>query len=193
MDLKDIAAVSGKGGLFKVIKPTRTGVILETIDEQKSKLITNANNRISLLKEISVYTTSKEASLPLEDVFRTMYKKHGAKISVTSKSSDQELRSFLAGVVPDYDTERVYNSDIKKIIGWYSILTEHFPDIFEKPKEEAKDVKKEEKKEVKAEAKKEAKPEAKKEEKKEPKKEAKTDSKATDKTKAKAKTPAKKK
>src|SRR5690606_32492758 len=102
MDLKDIAAVSGKGGLFKVIKPTRTGVILETIDEQKNKLIANANNRISLLKEISVYTTSKESSLPLEDVFRTIHQKFGGNLTISPKSSEQELRSFLEGIVPDY-------------------------------------------------------------------------------------------
>lgn len=160
MDLKDIAAVSGKGGLFKVVKPTRTGVILESIDQLKTKLIANANNRISLLKEISVYTTSKESSLPLEDVFSVIYQKYGKNIAVTSKSTEPELRKFIEEVVPDYDTERVYNSDIKKIAAWYSILIENLPDIFEKPKEEEK---------VKKEAKKEEKES--KEEKKEPKKE----------------------
>lgn len=183
MDLKDIAAVSGRGGLFKVLKPTRTGVILESIDEQKIRLIANASNRISLLKEISVYTTTKESSLPLENVFTTIYEKFGKKINVNPKSSDQELKSFLGNVVPEYDSERVYNSDIKKIVSWYSILTEHFPDIFEKPKEE---VKKDEKKEVKQETKKEEKKEAKKETKKE-------ESKTADKPKAKTKTAAKKK
>lgn len=175
MDLKDIAAVSGRGGLFKVLKPTRTGVILESIDEQKIKLIANANNRISLLKEISVYTTTKESSLPLENVFTTIYEKFGKKISVNPKSSDQELKTFLGDIVPEYDSEKVYNSDIKKIVNWYSILIEYFPGIFEKPKEEVKKV---EKKEVKQ--------EAKKEEKKEPKKETKKDEAKSDKPKTKA-------
>lgn len=185
MDLKDIAAVSGKGGLFKVIKPTRTGVILETIDEQKNKLIANANNRISLLKEISVYTTSKESSLPLEDVFRTIYQKFGVNLTINPKSSEQELRSFLEGIVPDYDTERVYNSDIKKIVNWYSILIEFYPEIFNKPKEEAKPEEEQEK--ATPEAKKEVKKEAKKDEKKEVKKETKKESKEEPKAAAKAK------
>ena len=118
MDLKDIASVSGKGGLFKVLKPTRTGVILEAIDQTRNKLIANANNRISLLKEISVYVTSQEASLPLENVFKSILEKHGKQLSVNAKSSEQELQKFLGGVVPDYDTEKVYNSDIKKIVSF---------------------------------------------------------------------------
>ena len=60
MTLKEIASVSGKPGLYKVVKPTRTGIILETIDDQKKKLIANTNSRVSLLKEISLYTTSDE-------------------------------------------------------------------------------------------------------------------------------------
>jgi hypothetical protein len=178
MDLKDIAAVSGKGGLFKVVKPTRTGVILESIDQLKTKLIANANNRISLLKEISVYTTSKESSLPLEDVFSVIYQKYGKAITVSTKSTEPELRKFIEDVVPDYDIERVYNSDIKKIAAWYSILIENLPEVFEKPKEEEK-VKKEAKKEDKKEEKES------KEEKKETKKETSE--------KPKAKTAAKKK
>jgi hypothetical protein len=192
MDLKDIAAVSGKGGLFKVLKPTRTGVILETIDAQKAKLIANANNRVSLLKEISVYTTSKEASLPLEDVFSNIFKKFGKKISVTSKSADQELHTFLETVVPDYDTERVYTSDIKKIVSWYALLVEFMPEVLEKKEEPVKEEKKAVKPEIKEEKKKEEntedKPKAKKEEKKAPAKKE-----TEEKPKAKAKTPAKKK
>jgi hypothetical protein len=180
MDLKDIASVSGRGGLFKVVKPTRTGVILETIDQTKSRLIANANNRVSLLKEISVYVTTQEASLPLENVFASIFKKHGKKLTVSAKSSDQELQNFLGQVVPDYDTEKVYNSDIKKIVNWYSILMEHFPEVFEKPKEEVK-------KEGEAEKEKVEKKESKKDEKKE-KKEAPKPA-----AKVKAKTVAKKK
>ena len=207
MDLKDIASISGKPGLFKVLKPTRTGVILETIDQAKGKLIANGNNRVSLLKEISVYTTSKEASLPLETVFKNIYDKYGKKLNVNPKSEENDLRSFLSSVVPDYDTEKVYQSDIKKMVSWYSILMEFDPEVFtrepepekkeevkeapekeEKVKTEEKKVekkepeKKEVKKEVKAE-KKEEKKEPKKEVKKEVKKETKkTESKSGSKT-----------
>ena len=130
MDLKDIASISGKSGLYKVVKPTRTGVILEAIDAQKLKVVANANNRVSLLKEISVYTTGEESSKPLEEIFEKIHSTFGDKIGVDSKSTPQELTSFLEKVVPDYDTEKVYVSDIKKIVTWYSTLATFYPERF---------------------------------------------------------------
>ncbi|MFN3404025.1 MAG: DUF5606 domain-containing protein [Cytophagaceae bacterium] len=140
MDLKDIAAVSGKSGLFLVLKPTRNGVILETIDQAKSKFVANANTRVSLLKEISIYTTSKEGSVPLEDVFAKIHEKFGKSINLNAKtSSDKELYDFIAHVVPDYDSERVYLSDVKKLVSWYNIIGSSLPERFDAPKEEKKD------------------------------------------------------
>ena len=121
MDLKEVAAVSGKSGLFKVVKPTRTGVILETIDEAKKRVVASANNRVSILKEISIYTNGTEDSILLEDVFIEVAKQFGNNITLTSKSSEKDLRDFLGKVVPDYDDEKVYTSDIKKLISWYNI------------------------------------------------------------------------
>jgi len=135
--LKEIASVSGKGGLFKILKPTRTGVILETIDEKKTKLVANTNERVSILKEISIYTTGEESSKPLEDVLKAVHKLYGVDLKVSNKSSDAELRDFMEKVVPDYDAERVYCSDIKKLINWYSILTINFSDLFVEKKAEA--------------------------------------------------------
>ncbi|WMJ74781.1 DUF5606 domain-containing protein [Cytophagaceae bacterium ABcell3] len=137
MDLKDIASVSGKGGLFKVVKPTRNGVILETLDEQKNKIIATANNRVSLLKEISIYTTDQEGSAPLEDVFASIYEKKGKKIDLDpKKASNQELKDLLEEVLPNFDEERVYVSDIKKLVAWYNIVSEYLPEAFEAKKEE---------------------------------------------------------
>jgi hypothetical protein len=130
MNLKDIASISGKPGLFKVIKPTRTGVILETIDEQKSRVVANANNRVSLLQEISIYTTGNDASIPLEKVFSLIYEKYKKSLKVDAKSEPSTLKSFLGEIVPDYDTERVYNSDIKKLVAWYHLLANHLPEVF---------------------------------------------------------------
>ena len=135
--LKEIASVSGKGGLFKILKPTRNGVILETIDEKKTKLAASSSERVSILKEISVYVTGEESSKPLEEVLRSMHKLFGTELKVTSKSSDAELRGFMEKVVPDYDVERVYCSDIKKLINWYSILTKNFSELFDEVKTEA--------------------------------------------------------
>lgn len=137
MDLKEVATLSGKGGLFRVVKPTRSGVILETIDEQKSRVVAGAQHKISLLKEISVYTLDKESSVALEDVFKAIHEQYGAQLPVQAKSSTAELNSFIESVVPTYDRDRVYTSDIKKIINWYSILSTYCPDLFNAPAAEA--------------------------------------------------------
>lgn len=131
MDLKDVAAVSGKSGLFKVIKPTRTGVILETIDADKKKLIANASSRVSILKEISLYTTTGEGSVLLEEVLLKIADNNEKKeLAISSKSSEVELRAFVATVLPDYDEERVYFSDLKKLVTWYNLLITECPDLF---------------------------------------------------------------
>lgn len=138
MDLKEIASVAGKGGLFSVVKPTRTGVILESMDEKKAKMVANANSRVSVLEEISIYTTSADGSVPLKEVFQTIYKEFGNDTGVSSTSSGDELHAFLKHVLPDYDADRVYVSDIKKLVSWYNILLNNRPELFEAKVEEKK-------------------------------------------------------
>lgn len=147
MDLKEIASVSGKGGLFKIVKPTRSGVILESMDEKASRLVATANHRISVLKEISVYTNTSEGSVPLEEVFQTIYKEFGDDPGIDSSSSPEELKAFLQHNLPDYDRDRVYVSDIKKLVSWYKILLQYAPEILQagEEAEETKDSSKEEK------------------------------------------------
>ncbi len=131
MELKEIAAVAGKPGLFRVIKPTRTGVILETLDENKKKLIANANARVSILKEISIYTTGAESSIMLEDVFKIIKDKYDTELPITNKANASELHAFITEIIPDYDEDRVYDSDIKKLISWYNLVTKHAPELLE--------------------------------------------------------------
>jgi len=135
MELKDVASVSGKGGLFKVLKPTRTGVILEVIDQTKMKFIAGASHRVSLLKEISIYTSTKEGSVPLQEVLEKIQKEFGNKLPVTGKSDTRALQSFIKQIVPEYDEEKVYTSDIKKLVTWYEILSMHAPETLSAPKE----------------------------------------------------------
>lgn len=130
MDLKDIASVSGKRGLYKVLKPTRSGVILEALDETRKKLVASANSRVSILKEISIYTTGAESSVLLEEVFELIHKAHGFELAIDSKVDDQELFSFLSEILPDYDDEKVYASDIKKLITWYKTVATYYPEVF---------------------------------------------------------------
>lgn len=132
MDLKEIAAISGKGGLFKVLKPTRAGVILESLDEQKTRSVAGPQSRVSLLKEISIYTTDAEGSVPLEDVFRKIHAQYGENpLPVDGKSDADELGDFMAEVLPEYDRDRVYPSDMKKLVIWYVILVNHLPEFFQ--------------------------------------------------------------
>ncbi|MDQ3534258.1 MAG: DUF5606 domain-containing protein [Bacteroidota bacterium] len=135
MEFKEIAAISGKGGLFKITKPTRTGVIVESIDDKNTRMVASATNRISILKEISVYTTTKDGSIPLEEVLRKIYEEFQDDPGVTTNSEPEELKSFIKFIVPDYDPSRVYVSDVKKILNWYNILVKYAPEVFEQREE----------------------------------------------------------
>jgi len=155
MDLKEIATVSGKSGLFKVFKPTKTGLILETLDEKKAKVITSIYHRVSVLDEISIFTTDGDGSIPLEQVFKTIHHEYRDDTGVTPKSDPQELKSFLKSIVPNYDPERVYVSDIKKLVSWYGILHQFQPEFFHGKKANKKSNQKEPKSKAKPKAKKE--------------------------------------
>jgi len=130
MDLKEIASVSGKGGLYKIIKPTKSGVILESLDDTKTKLVASATHRLSLLHEISIYTTDKEGTAPLELVLKKINKDFGNDLGVDPDSDPAELKAFLKSVLPEYDEGRVYVSDIKKLVKWYTVLATYAPEIF---------------------------------------------------------------
>ena len=134
MEFKDIATVSGKGGLFKVLKPGRTGVVLESIDKSKKRFITNLNHQVSVLEEISIYTTTSEGSVPLKDIMVRIRDEFDDDPGVDKDSSPEELKSFFEFICPDHDEDRVYVSDIKKIIGWYKTIYEFHPEVLKDEK-----------------------------------------------------------
>jgi hypothetical protein len=138
MKIADIASVTGKGGLFKIVAPTKSGVILESLDEQKTKLVTSASQRISVLSEISIYTTTKEGTTPLEGVLQKIFIEYNNDLGIDSEADPAELRAFLKSVVPDFDVDRVYVSDIKKLVKWYNILLQHAPSVLTKEEEAPK-------------------------------------------------------
>ncbi|HNP94568.1 MAG TPA: DUF5606 domain-containing protein [Cyclobacteriaceae bacterium] len=146
MKLNEIASVTGKGGLFKVLKPAKAGLILEALDESKSKLMATASHKVSILDEISIYTHSKEGTTPLEEVLKKINTEYGNDLGLDANADGNELRSFLKSVLPDYDEEKVYVSDIKKLVKWYSILQQYAPEVFQQEKEKDKPKDKEEKK-----------------------------------------------
>jgi hypothetical protein len=134
--LKEVAHISGKPGLYRILKPTRTGVIVETLDDKKARTVVGANARVSVLKDISVYTNDYEVSLPLGDIFTAIRAKHGERVALDPKTlGDDELRDFLGEVAPDFDRERVYPSDIRKMISWYNLLAANLPEAFETTEE----------------------------------------------------------
>ncbi|MEQ9216652.1 MAG: DUF5606 domain-containing protein [Cyclobacteriaceae bacterium] len=138
MELKDIASVSGKGGLFKILSPTRTGAVLESLDNQKKKMIVGAHSKVSVLSEISIYTTDADGSKPLEEVLKKIHKEFNGDTDLDSSSAPDELKSFLKFILPEYDEARVYVSDIKKLVTWYAILVKEVPEIFTEAKKESK-------------------------------------------------------
>ncbi|WP_143959706.1 DUF5606 family protein [Litoribacter populi] len=142
MEFKELATVAGKPGLYKVLKPSRSGVILESLDASKKKLVVGANHRVSVLSEISIYTMNEEGATPLEDVMRTIDKEFDGDLGLTTSADADELRSFLKHVLPEYDEDKVYTSDIKKLISWYNILRKESPEVLkegENGKEEEKE------------------------------------------------------
>lgn len=143
--LNEIAHISGKSGLFRVLKPTRTGVIVETLDAAKQKSVVGGQTRISVLKDISLYLDDhQDSTLPLGDIFIALHGKFNGILPLEpKKANDAELFALLAEVVPNYNQDRVYASDIKKILSWYVIMFNFLPEIFPAVEKKEKAPKKE--------------------------------------------------
>ncbi|MDP1813184.1 MAG: DUF5606 domain-containing protein [Leadbetterella sp.] len=135
--LQEVANISGKPGLYRIVKPGRAGVIVESLDQLRKREMINANAKVSVLKEISVYTEDVNKATPLGEIFLTIRKDFGLKIELDTKTaSNKDIFDFFAKVMPDFDRERVYPTDVKKIITWYNILSENLPELFEEKIEE---------------------------------------------------------
>jgi hypothetical protein len=122
MDLSKILSISGKSGLFKVVSQLKNAVLVESIIDKK-RFPAFAHEKISSLEEIAVFTATEDK--PLKDILKAMFEKQEGKPGPDSHSDNKVLQAFFLEVVPDYDTERVYISDIRKIIGWYNLLAEN--------------------------------------------------------------------
>jgi hypothetical protein len=133
MQLREVAAISGKPGLYRILKPTRAGVIIESMDEKRQRTVAGATSRVSILNDISMYTTDADGSVPLGEVLTRVFEKEkGKPLAVSSKSDGADLEALMADVLPNWDAERVYLSDIKKLVTWYNILVAHAADLFVK-------------------------------------------------------------
>ncbi len=159
MNVEKILAISGKPGLFELKLQTRSGFLAESLLDGK-KITVGLRSNVSLLSEISMYTYSEEK--PLVEIMRAIaVKENEGPTPITSKDDNAKLIAYFKEILPDYDEDRVYASDIKKLLNWYNILQAKGLVSKEEPKvENAEEVKEQVVEEVKA--KKEAKPKAKK-------------------------------
>lgn len=119
MDLSKILAITGKNGLFKVVSQGKNSVIVESLLDQK-RMPAFGHEKMSSLEEISVYTTGDDR--PLKEIFRAFHDKLEGKAAIDHKSDNPTLKKFFLEMVPDFDQDRVYVSDIRKMVSWYNML-----------------------------------------------------------------------
>ncbi|WP_149275230.1 DUF5606 family protein [Pareuzebyella sediminis] len=123
MSLDKILAIGGKPGLYKLVTQTRTGFVAESLLDNK-RITVGMQSNVSILSEIAIYTLDEE--LPLREVFlKIQEKENGEKTSVGHKDEKIKLEEYFFEVLPNYDEDRVYASDIKKVIHWYNILVDN--------------------------------------------------------------------
>ncbi len=149
MELEKIISISGKPGLFKLVSQLKNGFIIEDVSTKKKVSIGNSS-QVSLLDNIAMFTTDKEVAL--FEVFENIAKANGFGETISHKSADAELREFMSSALPDYDKDRVYISDIKKLLQWYNILHKAgfiHQDSFAKPEQNTEEQAAEDKVELK--------------------------------------------
>ncbi len=134
MDLSGLISIAGMGGLHKVVAQTKSGLLVESLTDKK-RIIAYAHYKVSALEEISIFSTGDD--VPLKDIFQKMFDKHQGGPSIDHKASDEEVKKYFLEVFPEYDQERVYTSDIRKVINWYNALQKQ--DLLKAVPEEKKD------------------------------------------------------
>ena len=119
MSLEKILSISGKPGLYELKTQTRSGFLAESLIDGR-KISVSGRHNVSLLSEIAIYTLTEE--VPLREVFSKISEKENGGPAINHKSSKDELEEYFFEVLPDYDEDRVYASDIKKVVQWYNLL-----------------------------------------------------------------------
>lgn len=119
--LKGILAISGQQGLFKLVAESKNNIIVESLETGK-RMPAYSTSKISALEDIAIYTDA--ADIPLKDVFKAIAEKENGGAALSHKESANSLKSYFTEVLPEYDRDRVYVSDIKKVLLWYNILQE---------------------------------------------------------------------
>ena len=134
--LETVLAISGKPGLYKLVSRGNNSLIVETLDAQKKRMPIFGADKVISLADIAMYTDEEE--VPLRRVFKNILEKEGGKKTNLDykKASKDELAAFMAEALPNYDRDRVYPADMKKLAQWYNILVENGVTDFEEPTQE---------------------------------------------------------
>lgn len=141
MDLSKIMAISGKPGLYRIVSQSKGGLIVESLSDGK-KMPVFASNRSSVLEDISMFTDTED--IPLKKVLWNIFQKEdGKEVSIDLKADGSVLFDYFESILPDFDKDRVYPSDVKKVISWYNQLLQH--DLISEPKDEEETIEEEEK------------------------------------------------
>lgn len=133
---QNILAISGKPGLYSLVARGSSTIIVESVDAQKRRFSVGLRDRITSLNDVSIYTDSEDVKLM--DVFEAMKEHEGGKpveIDI-KKASKEQLSEYVAQVLPNFDRDRVYPNDMRKLISWYNILIQNGYTQFADPKEE---------------------------------------------------------
>ncbi len=131
-----IVAISGKPGLYKLLSRSKNSLIVEAVDETHKRLPVFATDRVTSLNDIAMFTTTED--VPLTKVLTSLYKVAEEKTVALNykKCPSKELREFFAKILPDFDDDRIHDSDIKKLFQWYDILVKNGVTDFEATAEE---------------------------------------------------------
>lgn len=133
--LKDILAISGQQGLYKLVAQNPKSIIVESLDTKK-RIPVYQTTKVSALEDIAIYTNDEEVSLAV--IFEKIYKiENKGACSIKKNASSNEIKEYFEDILPDYDKDRVYVSDMKKVLNWYNLVLAqnllNFDEKVEKP------------------------------------------------------------
>jgi len=139
MKLKDFLAISGEGSLFRFVAQGKNAIVVENIENGK-KMSVSGTTKVSALEEIAIYTIAED--MPLSKIMDKIWEKENGGPAISHKSSDADMKKYFAEILPDYDKQRVYTSDIKKVFQWYNYLQSKNLLVKEEEKTEDAEIKK---------------------------------------------------
>jgi hypothetical protein len=141
--LKGILSISGQSGLFKMVAESKNNIIVESLETLK-RMPVHSTSKVSALEDIAIFT--ENGDVPLKDIFKAISDKESGGSAISPRSSGNELKAYFQKIVPEYDKDRVYISDIKKVLLWYNTLKQNDLLDFSETEEESKEAESEESK-----------------------------------------------